>query len=252
MLRLLAACSVAVALAACGANTGVARSVSSPAAAPVPSLRMVKPPLAIYHEKDGYVELWVRLNRPIKDSDVGPDANGDRVTTIEALEGESMFGASADVRFPTCYSDAVEVGAVPASGKPVEVELKLGTAPSLKGTAHLQRFTRDIHPARRLACPRDPYGHVCAGKIDGKYLTIEPETAYGTSCAVARQVMASVGRWANPHRCFQLCVSRHRMNRGYRCDAHFHNGGEGPPAWEIECAKGRAKVTAYADESGKR
>ena len=39
------------------------------------------------------------------------------------------------------------------------------------------------------------------------------------------------------------------MNRGFRCDAYFDNGGEGPPAWQIECEAGRAKITAFADES---
>jgi hypothetical protein len=255
MLRSLAACSVAVTLVACSGHR-VARRVSSATATPLPSvgtLQMVKPPVAVYHEKDGYVELSVRLNRPIEDSDLVPDEGGARYASIEALQGESLFGATADVRFPTCYSDAVLVGSVPAAGTHITVELKLGPGQSMKADAVFQHFTHDTHPVLQLGCPRDPDGHVCSGKIDAKYLTIEPETAYATSCGVARKVMTSVGRWANPHRCaFQLCVSKHRMNRGFRCDAYFHNGGEGPPAWRIECTKDRAVVTAYADESGKR
>jgi hypothetical protein len=253
MLRLLAACSVAVTLVACGGRTPVARNVSSATATPLPSsgsLRMMKPPVAVYHDKEAYLELWVRLNRPIMDSDISPNDYGDRIVTIEALQGESMFGASADVRFPTCYSDAVDPGPAPAAGKRITVELKLGPKQSLKAIATVQHFGHDTHPARQLRCPRDPDGHFCSGKIHAKYLTIELETAYAASCRVAREVMTSVGRWANPHHCqFRLCVSKHRMNRRFRCDAYFHNGGEGPPAWQIECKRGRAEVTAYADES---
>ena len=60
--------------------------------------------------------------------------------------------------------------------------------------------------------------------------------------------MQSVARWVSD-RCYEhLCVSKHRINRGFRCDAYFDNGGEGFPAWQIECTKGRARVTAFADE----
>ena len=118
----------------------------------------------------------------------------------------------------------------------------------MTATATLQYLTHDTHPTRQLGCPRDPDDHSCSGKVEAKYVTIEPKTAYATSCGVAREVTKSVGRWANPHLCeFTLCVRKHRMNRGFRY-AYFHNGGEGPPAWQIECSRGRAKVTAYADE----
>jgi hypothetical protein len=259
MFRLLAACSVAVTLAACGGHapaTGKASSAAgtpSPTATPLPSvgsLRMVKPPVAIYHDEDAYLDVWVRVNRPIKASDISPDEYGDRIVSLAALEGESLFGASADVRFPTCYSDAIDVGAAPATGKRIAVELKLGPKQSLKATATVQHLTHDTHPARQLGCPRDLDGHICPGKVSTEYLTIRLETAYATSCDTAREVMTSVGRWANPRRChYQLCVTKHRMNRGFRCDAYFDNGGEGPPAWQIECKKGRAEITAYADES---
>ncbi len=206
----------------------------------------------VYHDKEGFLDIWVRLNRPIKNSDIRPDDNGDRVVTLEALQGEALSAASADVRFPTCYSDVLLVGQVPAAGTRITVELKLGPTQSLNAIAILQHVTHDPHPAGQLACPRDPDGHICSGKVNAKYLTIRLETSYAASCGVAREVMTSVGRWANPHRCkFQLCVSKHRMNRGFRCDAYFHNGGESPPAWQIECKRGRAKVTAYADESDK-
>jgi hypothetical protein len=46
-------------------------------------------------------------------------------------------------------------------------------------------------------------------------------------------------------------MTKHRLNRGARCDAYFDDGGEGTPAWQIECKKGRTKVTAYAGESYK-
>jgi hypothetical protein len=215
----------------------------------VGSLRMVEPPVAVYHEKDGYLDVWVRLNRPIKRTDITPDQNGDRVISLAALDAEPIFGASADVRFPTCYSDLFEVGDVPV-GKPIEVELKLGPGPSLKAAATVQRLTHETHPARQLGCPRDPDGHICSGKVSAEYVTILLETAYDTSCDAALAVMTSVGHWANPHHCqYRLCVSKHRMNRGFRCDAYFDNGGEGPPAWQIECERGRARVTAFADES---
>ena len=259
MSRLLAVCSVAVTLAACGGQEPATRTASSatgtpsPTATPLPSvgsLRMMKPPVAIYHDEDGYLDLWVRLNRPIKNIDITPDENGDRIVTLEALEGESLIGVTPSVRFPTCYTDAVDVGAAPAEGKRIAVELKLGPTQSLKATATVQHFTHNTHAARQLGCPRDPHAHICPGKVSTKYLTIRVETAYRTSCRVAREVMTSVGRWANPRRCqYKLCVTKHRMNRGFRCDAYFDNGGEGPPAWQIECKKGRATVSAYADEA---
>ena len=65
-------------------------------------------------------------------------------------------------------------------------------------------------------------------------------TTYATSSATAHEVMTSVGRWANPEACrSNLCVRKHRMNRGFRCDAAFSNRGEGPDAWDIECVRGR-------------
>jgi hypothetical protein len=254
MLRLPAALTVTLTLAACGGHTPTPRMAASPTPLPsVGSLRMVKPPVAVYNDQDGYLGVWVRLNRPIERSDITSGDYGDRIVSLAALQGESVFGsATADVRFPSCYSDGLYVGAAPATGKRIEVELKLGAKRSMKATATVQHGTHDTHPARQLGCPRDPDGHICPGTISAKHLTIRLETAYAAPCDVAREVMTSVGRWANPHWCqYQLCVTRHRMNRGFRCNAYFDNGGEGPPAWQIECEKGRAKVTAFADESYK-
>jgi hypothetical protein len=248
---LLAVVALAATLAACGGEA--ARSASrrpAPTATPLPSvgsLRMVKPPVVIYHDAAGYLDVWVRLNRPIKESDLIPDSYGDRGAFLLALEAEPRYGAAADVRFPTCYSETLEVGDVPAAGTPIDVELTLGPGQGMRAKARLRYATHDTHPAHQLGCPRDRDGHVCSGTVRGKRLAIELGTTYATSCATAREVMTSVGRWANPEACrSNLCVRKHRMNRGFRCDAVFSNGGEGPDAWDIECERGRERITAYA------
>ena len=166
-----------VALAACGGDA--ARSASrtpAPTATPLPSvgsLRMVKPPVVVYDDAGGYLDLWVRLNRPIKKSDLIPDSYGDRGVFLLALKAEPRYGAAADVRFPTCYSETLEVGDVPAAGTPIDVELTLGPGQGMRAKARLQYATHDTHPARQLGCPRDPDGHVCSGTVRGKRVAIE-------------------------------------------------------------------------------
>src|SRR5207244_290236 len=119
----------------------------------------------------------------------GPDG----YEALEALRGESVFGsATPDVRFPTCYSDSFYVGPAPAEGKRIVVTLTVGDQPSVHATATVHHLTRDAHPARELGCPRDPDGHFCSGTLATKRLTIRLETAYATSCGVARAVMKRV------------------------------------------------------------
>ena len=226
MFRLPATCAVAITFAACGATAAPPK----PASQAVGSLRLMKPPLLLYHDKDAYLSVWVRLNRPIKSSDIRPDENGDRVASLEALDAEHIGGMEPNVRYPTCYEVALDVGEPPAVGQPVEVELKLGPAQTITATGTMQRYTSDAHPERQLGCPRDPNGHLCRGDVTGTHLTISLWTAYRTSCRVTRAVMESVGVWADPRRCpCQLCVTRHRMNHGYRCEVALDNGGESPP-----------------------
>ena len=55
--------------------------------------------------------------------------------------------------------------------------------------------------------------------------------------------MRSAGRWANSGRCYEtLCSGKHRMNRGYRCDAELI----GEAAWQITCTRGDRIVRGFA------
>ena len=54
--------------------------------------------------------------------------------------------------------------------------------------------------------------------------------------------MRSAGRWADSGRCYEtLCAPKHRMNRGYRCDAEL----VGEAAWQITCTRGERIVRGF-------
>jgi len=244
-LRLLI-CAAALLFSACGAQ-----AAAPPKPTPLPtagSLRVVKAPIVVFYEQDGYVLVHWRFNRPLRASDTS-DELGFPSMTLDSLGSDLDDEIEADVSRPTCYWSFVEVGDAPV-GQQTGVKINLAPGRTLQLTGTIVREEDHPHPEQELGCPRDPEGHSCGGTIRARHLTIRLGSAYGTSCATARRVFGRFGTWVNPEHCkWRLCVQRHRMNAGFRCDAWFDNGGEGFPAWTIECHKGRSKVTAYADQS---
>ena len=116
------------------------------------------------------------------------------------------------------------------------------------GTASVEEETArsgDAQALRRLHCPSD-HGATrrCKGVEDATGLGgIDVRSATNTSCATARAVMRSAGRWANSGRCYEtLCAGKHRMNRGYWCDAELI----GEAAWQITCTRGDRIVRGFA------
>ena len=123
--------------------------------------------------------------------------------------------------------------------------LDLGHGQRVTATATAQRLDAGAgYPdgEKLLGCPRLPDTHVCHSEVvPAHFDEISVMSATGTSCATARAVMQSVARWISD-RCYEhLCVSKHRINRGFRCDA----GLKGEASWDIICDRGNAEVRGW-------
>jgi hypothetical protein len=249
MFRLLAACAVAMTFAGCAAQAPPNAS-PQPAAQAVGSLRFVKPPLVLYNAKQQTLAVWVRLNRPLRHNVGHSGELANYRASLEAAGGEhDIPGMQYSPLRPTCYSEWLWLGASPpqlSDRQPIDVSLKLSRTQSLTGTGTVKVSDDPTpHAEEQLGCPRARHTRACHGRVDGQYLTIGLAIAAYTSCPVARQVMQSVGRWANSGACYEhLCASGHRLNRGFRCAAALN----GEASWDIVCRKRRAEVRAYTAE----
>ncbi|MDA0160833.1 hypothetical protein OM076_11205 [Solirubrobacter ginsenosidimutans] len=249
MLRVLAACAIAVTFAACAAE--VPPKAPPRTAAPLAgSLRFVTPPLVLYDAEQQTLDVWVRLNRPLKHN-VGYSAEfANYGASLEAAGGRhDIPGMQYWPLRPTCYSEDLwlaESSPQLTDGQPIEVSLELSDTQRVTGTGTV-RVSADPapHVEAQLGCPRARHTRECHSRVDGEHLTIGVETAAHTSCKVAREVMERVGRWADSGACYEhLCASAHRSNRGFRCEAALN----GEASWDIVCRKGRAEVRGSTAE----
>ncbi|WP_157592533.1 hypothetical protein [Solirubrobacter soli] len=236
-----------VVLAACGVLAGCGGSEYVEEAAPTraPTLHFVKLPLVLTSKGNG-VSVWFRLNRPLGDNEGALGEHPDYAASIE------IDGTTPDIPLlyrddlhPTCYGQFLD-GDV-TIGQDVNVGLRLGPDERIVATATVQEETGasgDAQAVRRLRCPSD-HGATrrCKGVVDGRYIFgIDVRSATNTSCRTARAVMRSAGRWADSRRCYEtLCAGKHRMNRGYRCDAEL----VGEAAWQITCTRGDKIVRGF-------
>lgn len=238
-------------LGACGAEP--AAPVAATATPDPAALRFVKPPVVVYSPKWGSLDVFVRLNRPLRDS-LGHPGEYDGITASLQVAGgmHDIPGMLGIARRPTCYAEGLYLpeDATPLqAGQQVEVALVLSEQHRVTGTASVQLFDARSSPVRQLGCPSRAPGALperrCDGVVTGRYMTIGVASTAGTSCRRAREVLRSVGQWANSGRCFEeLCVASHRQNRGYRCDVER----SGEADWDIVCTRGRAQVRGYTSE----
>ena len=190
----------------------------------------------------GGVEVWVRLDRPLRDNEgvlgeyPGSEAEIEVPGTVRDIPG-----LYRDDLHPTCYGQWFD-GDI-AEGAQVEVALVLGRGERLTATVQAHKpddpARAGAQALRALGCPSDRGAtRRCHGSVGGRYYEIGVQSATNDSCRSARAVMRSVGRWASS-RCYQtLCVRKHRINRGYRCSVDL----TGEAAWQITCTRGRRIV----------
>jgi hypothetical protein len=243
-MRWTAAAAVCGLLAACGGAVHH-RVPEQPTAAPAPSsLRFVEAPLVIVDDGGG-VNVWVRLNRSLRDNEgaLGDHAGVDAAIEIAGTTPD-VPGLYRDDSHPTCYGQFL-YGDVTA-GERVDVVLGLGAGERVSATVQAQSSSSpmiDADALRRLRCPSDGGAtHRCRGSVQGRYAELDVRSVTHTSCDTARGVVRSVGRWADAGRCYRtLCARRHRSNRGFRCSAEL----VGEAAWQVTCVRGRQIVRAF-------
>jgi hypothetical protein len=208
-----------------------------------PSLRFVKPPLVVPNRWGG-VQVWVRLNRPLRDNEGVLGEHPGLPAEIEiAGTTRDIPGLYRDDRHPTCFGQFLD-GDI-ADGEQVGVALVL--SPSERITATVRAHAADrIDALRRLRCPADRATRRCRGTVQARHVPgIGARSATNASCRTVRAVMRSVARWADSRRCYKtLCVRKHRINRGFWCSVDL----TGEASWQITCVRGRRIVRGFTAE----
>jgi hypothetical protein len=236
-----------VVFVACGVLAACGNAEQPRVARPqrVPALRFVKPPLVVPN-RGGGVDVWVRLNRPLRDNEGSLGEHPGSPAAIEiAGTTPDIPGLHRDDLHPTCFGQFL-YGEI-AAGEQVSVALVLG--PSERVTATVRAHSAgsvDARALRRLRCPADRATRRCRGTVQARQLLgIGVHSATNASCRMVRTVMRSVGRWADSQHCYEtLCVRAHRINRGFRCSVDL----VGEAAWQITCVRGRQIVRGYTAE----
>jgi hypothetical protein len=230
-LVVLAACGL---LAGCGEDTYVEEEPT-----PEPTVHFAEPPL-VMAGKGGGVSVWFRLDRPLADNEgaLGEDPDFPASVEIEGTTPDIPLLYRDDLH-PTCY--AQDLYGELTIGQDVNVALVLGPHERIVATAAVEEEKAPSHEARalrRLRCPSDRATRRC----DDRYWEVTARSATNASCATARAVMRKVGEWADSSGCYEtLCVGRHRMNRGYRCDVDL----VGEAAWQVTCTRGKRVVRGF-------
>jgi hypothetical protein len=192
------------------------------------------------------VDVWVRLNRPLRDNEGSLSEHPGVPAEIQIAETTpDIPGLYRDDLHPTCFGQVL-FGDI-ADGEQVSVALVLSPSERITATVRAQSGGgADARPVRRLGCPVDRATRRCRGEVWGRhFLGISVQSATNASCRTARTVMRSVGRWADSRRCYKtLCVRAHRINRGFRCSVDL----TGEAAWQITCVRGRRIVRGYTAE----
>jgi hypothetical protein len=209
-------------------------------------LRLVQPPLVVYHPDSRSMDTWMRLNRPLKHNIGHPgEYAGHRASlTVTGTNDDFEFGLERNHFYPTCYGETLHLNpGQPAlvDGQSREVTLRLDGEHSLTAAATVKVRESSTDPQAELGCPLSRRSHACRGDAQGEY-QISLVAAAGISCAKALDVMRSVARWASG-RCYRdLCAHRHHRNRGFGCSIAL----AGEAYWDIFCRRGKQEARAYA------
>jgi hypothetical protein len=246
-----AACVVLVVfVVACGSASG-RREVVRPTS--TATLHFVGAPVAILGS-NGYVKVWVRLNRQLHHTVGVPGDYAGRAGRIEVQDTSQDWPGLLGYAFlPTCYSQDLSASdsfAQLPAGSPVEVSLVLDKTHRVTGTAALQ-LADDQRPQSseaQLGCPAKapgkPRPRRCSDKIIVPRLALSAVSAAGTTCRRAREVLVEVGRHASG-RCYRdLCVHKHPVNLGYHCAA----GLSGEATWDVVCRRRHAEIRGFSAE----
>jgi hypothetical protein len=211
-------------------------------------LRLVQPPLVVYHPSSRSMDVWVRLNRPLRHN-IGHagDYAGHRASLkVAGTNDDFMFGLERQHLRPTCYGeDLVLNEGQPelVDGQPLEVTLRLDATHGLTGTATVTVQESLPDPQAALSCPASRRSQRCSGDAHGEYQISLISTA-GVSCARGRDVMRSVARWASGLCYRDLCAHRHHRNRGFGCSIAL----AGEAFWNVVCRRGKQEVFGYTAE----
>ena len=211
-------------------------------------LRLVQPPLVAYHPSSRSMDVWVRLNRPLKHNIGHPGEYAAHRASLEVIGTNDDFTVGLERRYllPTCYGEVRFLNRDQpdlTDGQPLEVTLRLDDAHRLTATATVKVREGDADPQAELRCPASRRSQRCRGDAHGEYL-ISLVSAAGISCARARDVTRSVARWASG-RCYRdLCAHRHRRNRGFGCSIAL----AGEAFWDVVCRRGKQEVRGFTAE----
>jgi hypothetical protein len=221
---------------------------SSTAEAHEASLRLVRPPSVVYQPGSRSMDVWVRLNRPLKHNIGHPSEYVGHRASLEVVGTNDDFEFGLERRHlrPTCYGETLHVNQGQAElvdGQPLAVTLRLDRGHRLTATAIVDVREGLGGPATELECPASRRAQPCRGDAQGEYL-ISLVSAAGVSCARALEVMRSVARWASG-RCYRdLCARRHHHNRGFGCSIAL----AGEAFWDIVCRRGKQEVRGLTAE----
>jgi hypothetical protein len=211
-------------------------------------LRLVQPPLVVYHPSARNIDVWVRLNRPLKHNIGHPGEYAGHRASLEVAgtNDDFEFGLERHHPRPTCYGEtlALDQGQPElVDGQPLGVTLRLDSAHRLTATATVKARESMADPQAELSCPASRRSRPCTGDAHGDY-QISLVSAAGVTCARAREVMGSVARWASG-RCYRdLCAHRHHRNRGFGCSIAL----AGEAFWDVVCRRGKQEVRGYTAE----
>jgi hypothetical protein len=152
-------------------------------------LRLVQPPLVVYHPDSRNLDAWVRLNRPLKHNIGHPGEYAGKRASLEVAgtNDDFVFGLERTELHlrPTCYREDLFLDREQpelVDGQPLEVTLRLDRDHRLTGTATVKVRESVSDPQGELGCPASRRSQRCRGDAYGEYL-ISLVSAAGISCA---------------------------------------------------------------------
>jgi hypothetical protein len=249
-----------------GAPQGPARphAAKPPAgAAAHPHFHFVGQPEVVFYRSQPSGSWFVttaRINRALPQ-----DAHGIRAAIDVSGASQDIPGLSRLEGTRRCYrqENSADGPRAPQDGQKVTVTMSIGTGGRhrqvLRATVRARRVSsgtifNDVRNARyeralaqRLDCLAAPHLRRCSDVVSARNLGAIGAAAAGggATCATARRVMRSVGRWADSGTCpTDLCVKRHRRNAGYRCSVALN----GEVSWTITCKRGVRIVRGFTAE----
>lgn len=224
-------------------------AASTGPAAPPDAISFGRPPIVVL-TRAGVMTTAVRTTTALPASGLGISA------TLDTTGADPNRGSELE-RIPgyrRCYANEAPVKADlrlrPGQLVTVELRTEDGVVTRarvpLRSATSASTATRRLGAARALGCVRGPREQRCTGSVAGNGLQIAIDRAFGgASCATARAVLGQVATWVDDGRCFEdLCVKRHRLNRGFRCTV----AKVGEADWTITCRRGKQSVRGSTSE----